>query len=68
MSERNLSAARWRTSSYSSGQGTQCVQVASLPQSVGTRDSKDPSGPVLTFGRGEWRTFLADVKRGVHNL
>ncbi|WP_190856337.1 DUF397 domain-containing protein [Actinomadura sp. RB99] len=68
MNERNLSAARWRTSSYSSGQGTQCVEVASLPQSVGTRDSKDPAGPVLTFGMGEWLAFLVDVKRGVHDL
>jgi uncharacterized protein DUF397 len=26
------------------------------------RDSKDPSGPVLTFNRNEWAAFLAGVK------
>ncbi|MER6811252.1 DUF397 domain-containing protein [Spirillospora sp. NPDC000708] len=68
MSGRETPAVRWRTSSYSSGQGTQCVEVASLSQSVGARDSKDPAGHVLTFGPGEWRAFLADVKRGAHDL
>ncbi|GAA2161533.1 DUF397 domain-containing protein [Actinomadura napierensis] len=67
MNERNLSAARWRTSSYSSGQGTQCVEVASLHQHIGARDSKDPAGPVLAFALGEWAAFLGDVKRGVYD-
>ncbi|MEU9021396.1 DUF397 domain-containing protein [Actinomadura sp. NPDC048394] len=67
MSERSFAGAGWRTSSHSSGQGTQCVEVACLPQSVAARDSKDPSGPVLTFGAEEWRAFLAEVKRGVHD-
>ncbi|MGH3889770.1 MAG: DUF397 domain-containing protein, partial [Pseudonocardiaceae bacterium] len=33
----------WRTSSYSINEG--CVQVASAPQGVLVRDSKNPGGP-----------------------
>jgi hypothetical protein len=58
---------QWRTSSHSGGSGTACVEVANMTQRVMARDSKDPSGPVLTFSPGEWRAFLADVKRGVHD-
>jgi hypothetical protein len=28
------------------------------------RDSKDPSGPVLTYTRIEWSAFLDGVKKG----
>jgi len=35
------------------------VEVAdNLPGRVLVRDSKDPSGPVLVFGRGAWRGFV----------
>jgi hypothetical protein len=27
------------------------------------RDSKDPSGPVLTYAADAWRSFLAAAKR-----
>jgi hypothetical protein len=30
---------------------------------VHMRDSKNPDGPVLTFGAGAWRVFLAGLKR-----
>lgn len=54
----------WRTSSYSGGEGTQCVEVAGLAAGVVARDSKDPDGPVLAFSVGEWRAFVGVVKRG----
>ncbi|MDL4820613.1 DUF397 domain-containing protein [Actinomadura opuntiae] len=57
----------WRTSSYSSGQGTQCVEVGCMTRGVVARDSKDPSGPVLAFSPGEWAAFLGDVKRGLYD-
>jgi hypothetical protein len=41
-----------------------CVEVASLGDGVGVRDSKDQDGPVLRFTRGEWVAFLAGAKAG----
>jgi hypothetical protein len=42
-----------------------CVEVASLGAGVAAvRDSKDPSGAVLTFSAGSWRRFLTKVKAG----
>jgi hypothetical protein len=31
---------------------------------IAVRDSKDPEGPVLAFGSGEWRVFTDQVKAG----
>jgi hypothetical protein len=44
----------------------QCVEVrlASSTTGVELRDSKDPSGPVLSFERGHWRAFIDDVASG----
>ncbi|MGH3898700.1 MAG: DUF397 domain-containing protein [Pseudonocardiaceae bacterium] len=47
----------WRTSSYSGTNGD-CVQVATTPDRVLVRDSKDPEGPALTVPTPAWRTFL----------
>ena len=59
------SSAVWRTSSYSGGNGGQCVEVAAnLDGIVAVRDSKDPHGPALIFTPGEWQTFAAGVKSG----
>ncbi|NBE83238.1 DUF397 domain-containing protein [Micromonospora rubida] len=56
----DLTGARWRKSSRSSGNGGNCVEVAdNLPGVVGVRDSKDPAGPALTFPPTAWRTFVA---------
>ena len=55
-----LSGARWRKSTRSSGNGGNCVEVAdNLPGVVAVRDSKDPGGPALTFTPDSWRTFLS---------
>ncbi|NEC91267.1 DUF397 domain-containing protein [Streptomyces sp. SID12501] len=54
----------FRKSSYSGQQGN-CIEVA--PTTVGgrtVRDSKDQTGPVLTFTPGGWHTFLAGAKSG----
>lgn len=61
----DLSAAVWRKSSRSSGNGGQCVEVAiNLPDVVAVRDSKNPQGPKLLFAPAEWRTFVDGVKIG----
>jgi len=52
----------WRTSSYSSGDGGQCVEVASDDQ-IMVRDTADRPGPVLRFTPYAWRAFTASVKQ-----
>ena len=52
----------WRTSSYSSGDGGQCVEIAS-GDAIMVRDTTDRRGPVLTFAADAWRTFLASVRQ-----
>jgi hypothetical protein len=62
----DASRAVWRKSSRSNGQGGNCVEVAdNLPDVVAVRDSKDPAGPVMVFGREAWSAFLGDVHHGV---
>jgi len=61
----DLTHAVWRKSSYSSGNGGQCVEVArNLPGVVAVRDSKNPEGPALVFGPDQWAGFLADIQAG----
>jgi hypothetical protein len=61
----DLSGAAWRKSTRSGNGGNSCVEVAkNLPDVVGVRDSKDRSGPVLTFAPESWMAFVAGVKHG----
>jgi hypothetical protein len=65
----DVTRAEWCKSSYSSGNGGQCVEVArNLPGVVGVRDSKDRRGPVLIFTPDEWRLFTAGVRDGEFDL
>ena len=60
----DLSHARWRKSTRSGSSGN-CVEVAdNLPGVVAVRDSKDKTGPVLTFTPDEWQAFVGGVKDG----
>ena len=53
---------QWIKSSYSAGRGD-CVEVAALPDGArAVRDSKDPAGPVLSFGPDAWQAFTASLK------
>jgi hypothetical protein len=48
----------WRKSSYSGGtEDSDCVEV-SLAHDALVRDSKNPSGGVLTFSSAAWENFL----------
>ncbi|GII82592.1 hypothetical protein Ssi03_05820 [Sphaerisporangium siamense] len=61
----DLTGAKWRKSSWSSGDGGTCVEVAAnLPGLVAVRDSKNPLGPALTFSHIEWHAFLHAAKAG----
>ncbi|MGW2601535.1 DUF397 domain-containing protein [Streptomyces klenkii] len=51
----------WRKSSYSQGEGDQCVEVARLPQAIRIRDSKRRSGPQLAIGAPAWKAFVGHV-------
>jgi hypothetical protein len=71
----DLNDAAWRKSSYSGGNGGQCVEVTAItsPQRgpaglCAVRDSKDPDGPVLAFSPGQWRLFTIGVKAGRSGL
>ncbi|WBB54415.1 DUF397 domain-containing protein [Verrucosispora sp. WMMD573] len=56
--------AVWRKSSRSNNGGN-CVEVAdNLAGSVGLRDSKNPSGPVLSVNARAWSAFVTGVKQG----
>jgi hypothetical protein len=58
----------WEKSSYSSGEGGQCVEFArNLAASAGiipVRDSKAPEGPALAFSPAAWTSFVNAVRVG----
>ncbi|MGZ9931510.1 DUF397 domain-containing protein [Streptomyces sp. NC-S4] len=57
----NSSRLRWFKSSYSSGDGDDCVEVAACADSVHVRDSKVTAGPELAITAASWGVFLAGV-------
>lgn len=48
----------WAKSSYSGGEGGECIEVAVDSDTVFVRDSKDGQGPRLTFEVAAWSEFL----------
>jgi hypothetical protein len=61
----DLAGSAWRTSSYSDGGASNCVEVAdSYPATVPVRDSKNPGGNVLLFPAEAWSAFISEVKAG----
>ncbi|MFD8206254.1 DUF397 domain-containing protein [Streptomyces sp. NPDC059695] len=53
----------WFKSSYSAGDGGQCVEVADSPSSVHVRDSKDTSRPAFVVGASAWAAFVGFASR-----
>lgn len=72
ITQRTLSAlqltevAHWVKSSYSSGSGNNCVEVANLVSTpyaaVAVRDSKTPAGPALLVSPAAFAAFVAHVR------
>ncbi|WP_392966005.1 DUF397 domain-containing protein [Streptomyces sp. LN245] len=59
--ENDLPPATWHKSSYSGGEGGNCLEVAeSHPTLVPVRDSKNP-GPVISFGAAAWGAFVGHL-------
>ncbi|MGQ5263313.1 DUF397 domain-containing protein [Micromonospora sp. ZYX-F-536] len=59
----DLSRAVWRKSTRSGSSGN-CVEVATPPQVVMVRDSKQPQGPMLCFFHDDWVAFIQSIKAG----
>jgi hypothetical protein len=59
-----LAFTTWRKSSYSGGEGGQCIELADLDSAVGIRDSKNISRPALVIRRRDLSVLLARVKSG----
>lgn len=59
----DLTGARWRTSTYTAANEA-CVEVAPVPHVIAVRDSKNRTGPVLTFDDRTWSAFLGTIKNG----
>ncbi|MGQ4516417.1 DUF397 domain-containing protein [Streptomyces sp. DW26H14] len=64
----NVREATWMKSSYSNGNGGDCVEwapaVAASDGVVPVRDSKAPGTGVLVFPRGSWTRFVAATGEG----
>ena len=62
--EYDLSAATWHKSSYSGGQGGDCLEVAvDHPTLIPVRDSKTaPRGAMLVFRPEAWSAFVENLK------
>ncbi|MFF3375627.1 DUF397 domain-containing protein [Streptomyces sp. NPDC002680] len=61
--EHALNTATWHKSSYSGGDGGNCLEVApGHPTLVPVRDSKNPQGPKLTLRPEAWTAFVENLK------
>ncbi|MFF9040207.1 DUF397 domain-containing protein [Streptomyces sp. NPDC014892] len=60
-------SATWHKSSYSGGDGGNCLEVALThliqPTHIPVRDSKNPHGPKLVFRAESWSLFIEEMKR-----
>ncbi|MFF1279458.1 DUF397 domain-containing protein [Streptomyces sp. NPDC058299] len=48
----------WFKSSYSSGSGDNCIEVARTPTTIHIRDSKAEEGPQLALSPAAWSAFV----------
>ncbi|SPT58794.1 DUF397 domain-containing protein [Actinomadura madurae] len=64
MSTSHLSSAAWRKSSRSDSSGGDCVELAEIMTGIVVRDSKDPDGPRLAFGRAAFGALARDIRAG----
>ncbi|MER6956397.1 DUF397 domain-containing protein [Streptomyces sp. NPDC000618] len=53
-----LGGLAWHKSSYSAGNGGECVEVATRSARVHVRDSKDTTRAVLTVEPTAWTAFV----------
>lgn len=53
----------WRKAKRSMSNGN-CTEVSVVADFIAVRDSQDPSGPILLYPVGSWRSFLQDTGTG----
>jgi hypothetical protein len=68
MTKRDLPCIAWRTSSYSSNAGPNCVELGALSDGVAVRDSKHRDGAILHYSPADWASFIAAAKSGGFDL
>ncbi|MEV0557573.1 MULTISPECIES: DUF397 domain-containing protein [unclassified Streptomyces] len=62
--EYDLPSTTWFKSSYSAGDGGDCLEIADgHPTRVPVRDSKNPLGPKLKFRAEAWSAFVENLKQ-----
>ncbi|WP_405882272.1 DUF397 domain-containing protein [Streptomyces sp. NBC_01136] len=54
----------WFKSSYSSSEGDSCVEIATTPDTVHVRDSKNTAGPQLALTPRAWADFVPYASKG----
>lgn len=54
---------RWVKSSHSSNDGPECVEVASVIDTIHVRDSKATQGPQLSFPSASWSALIGYTGR-----
>ncbi|GGW25632.1 DUF397 domain-containing protein [Streptomyces xantholiticus] len=54
----------WFKSSYSSGEGGECVEVAACPGVIHVRDSKVTEAPILHVASEDWAAFVEFAAQG----
>ncbi|CAM5567594.1 DUF397 domain-containing protein [Streptomyces antimycoticus] len=57
-------AVVWFKSSYSGGEGNECIEVAHFRTRVGVRDSKSPDRAIVSLPIDAWVDFVSSVKDG----
>lgn len=62
-----IDGVKYQKSSYSVRGGGQCVGVACKDAMVLVTNTNS-RGPVVRFTKGEWRVFVAGVKRGEFDI
>ncbi|MFE0327670.1 DUF397 domain-containing protein [Streptomyces sp. NPDC003753] len=65
MNAEALSELVWFKSSYSDGEGGECVEVAASPATIHIRDSKHTpeTGPTLMIPFASWEAFIGFTAR-----
>jgi Domain of unknown function (DUF397) len=57
-----MGSPNWRKSSYSGGQGGNCVEVAGAANVIMVRDTTNRDGGTLAFTADTWDNFTASLK------